>query len=81
MTKEQIINAAHVEWKEDPTKQLTYLDLLIFTKMLSRSQGFYYRVYRSLKEFTIDEILELDLKLEEQEAKNDLMTIIDIFEG
>lgn len=68
-------------WTEDVNKQLDYNDLLAFTKGLSRSQGSYGRIYESLAQYGEDEIDELNEKLEALGLKNELMTIINIFEG
>ena len=68
-------------WVEDVNKQLDYDDLLAFTKGLSRSQGSYGRIYEALSQYNDDEIDELNEKLETLGLKNELMTIINIFEG
>lgn len=68
-------------WIEDKDKQLDYDDLLAFTERLSSSQGHYGRVYEVLSQYSDDEIDELNEKLETLGLKNELMTIINIFEG
>lgn len=68
-------------WVEDVNKQLDYYDLLLFAKDLSRSQGHYGRVYEVLSQYNDDEIVELNDKLDNLGLKNELMTIINIFEG
>ena len=69
------------KWVEDVNKQLDYNDLLVFAKDLSRSQGHYGRVYEMLSQYGADDIEELNDKLEALGLKNELMTIINIFEG
>lgn len=67
-------------WVESE-EQLTYEHLLEFTSELKHSQGFYSRAHQRLLEMDVDAIDDLNDALLEQGYKNDLMTIIEIFEG
>ena len=68
-------------WKEDSSKILTHADLALFAKGLSSSVGSYGRIYDNLIDMEDYKIEELDNKLSSLGLKNDLMTIIEIFEG
>jgi hypothetical protein len=68
-------------WKEDSSKILTHADLVLFAKGLSSSVGSYGRIYDNLVNMEDYQIEELDMKLSSLGLKNDLMTIIEIFEG
>lgn len=67
-------------WKESK-EQLTFEHMLSFTKGLASSQGSYGRIYQELSEFSEDEIDKVNERLIEMNLKNDLMTLIGIFEG
>ena len=69
------------KWVENTSEQLTHEHLKSFAKVLASSQGSYGRIYDHLNEMEDFEIEELNDKLIELDYKNELMTIIEIFEG
>jgi hypothetical protein len=69
------------KWIENQNETLTHEDLKAFAYGLASSQGTYGRIFEALNNMTDYEIKELNEKLENLNFKNDLMTIIEIFEG
>lgn len=70
-----------IKWIEDITKTLTHEDLKAFSHGLSRSQGSYGRIYENLLTMSDDKIEQLNDYFINHGYKNELMTIISIFEG
>lgn len=68
-------------WKEDPTQVLTHDHLLKFATDLSKSQGSYGRIAEQLRDMDEVEIMEMNDHLVKLGYKNELMTIIELFEG
>ena len=69
------------KWIENTNQQLTHEHLKSFAYGLSSSQGLYGRIFEALNSMEDFEIEELNEKLIELNKKNELMTIIEIFEG
>lgn len=69
------------KWIEDAKKTLTHEDLKAFSHGLSSSQGSYGRIYNYLSMMEDTEIKKINNYLKENNFKNELMTIINLFEG
>ena len=70
-----------IKWIEDSKRVLTFEDLKAFSYGLARSQGSYGRIYENLLTMDDDEIENLNDYFINHGYKNELMTIISIFEG
>jgi hypothetical protein len=68
-------------WIEDKEKQVTHEDLKNFACDLSSSQGSYGRICEHLNNMEDYEIDEMNEELQKLGMKNDLMSIIELFEG